>query len=172
MASNHTTNYQLNQWVKSDRILMDDFNADNQKLEAALTALDRSAKLHTILDVTLDKDTTRAEYELKVNWAEWKTVYVDVVLASGSAGDLRVCYEGTTEDYITNLDATWNQLIGFPCGNPEMPLYFLIFKGNTGFFHRCPYVGYEHFRELQICNSNYTGTIKAGTRIRMMGERM
>jgi len=24
-----TTNYQLNQWAKSDRVMMDDFNADN-----------------------------------------------------------------------------------------------------------------------------------------------
>ena len=34
-----TTNYQLNQWTKSDRIMMDDFNADNQKIDAALAAL-------------------------------------------------------------------------------------------------------------------------------------
>ena len=34
-----TTNYQLNQWAKSDRILMDDFNADNQKLDAALAGM-------------------------------------------------------------------------------------------------------------------------------------
>ena len=33
-----TTNYQLNQWAKPDRIMMDDFNADNQKLDAALKA--------------------------------------------------------------------------------------------------------------------------------------
>ena len=32
----YTTNYQLNQWAKSDRIMMTDFNADNQKLDAAL----------------------------------------------------------------------------------------------------------------------------------------
>ena len=31
-----TTNYQLNQWEKSDRIMMDDFNADNEKIDAAL----------------------------------------------------------------------------------------------------------------------------------------
>ena len=31
-----TTNYQLNQWAKTDRILMDDFNADNAIIEAAL----------------------------------------------------------------------------------------------------------------------------------------
>ena len=33
-----TTNYQLNQWAKSDRILMEDFNADNEKIDAALKA--------------------------------------------------------------------------------------------------------------------------------------
>ena len=38
-----TTNYQLNQWAKSDRILMDDFNADNQKIDAALAAAPKLA---------------------------------------------------------------------------------------------------------------------------------
>ena len=38
MASNYTTNYQLNQWAKSDRVMMDDFNADNAKIDAALKA--------------------------------------------------------------------------------------------------------------------------------------
>ena len=36
-----TTNYQLNQWAKSDRIRMDDFNADNQKIDAALATMPR-----------------------------------------------------------------------------------------------------------------------------------
>lgn len=33
---NQTPNFQLNQWEKSDRIMMEDFNADNAKIEAAL----------------------------------------------------------------------------------------------------------------------------------------
>ncbi len=33
-----TTNYQLNQWEKADRILMDDFNRDNANIEAVLAA--------------------------------------------------------------------------------------------------------------------------------------
>ena len=40
---NHTTNYQLNQWAKSDRIMMDDFNADNQKIDAALGTIPKLA---------------------------------------------------------------------------------------------------------------------------------
>ena len=34
----HTTNFNLSQWAKSDRIRMADFNADNAKIDAALLA--------------------------------------------------------------------------------------------------------------------------------------
>ena len=34
-----TTNYQLNQWEKTDRILMEEFNSDNEKIDTALKAL-------------------------------------------------------------------------------------------------------------------------------------
>ncbi len=36
MPTNHTPNYQLSQWERDDRILMDDFNADNAKIDRAL----------------------------------------------------------------------------------------------------------------------------------------
>ena len=39
MATNQTTNYQLNQWEPTDQVLRTDFNADNAKLDAALKAL-------------------------------------------------------------------------------------------------------------------------------------
>ena len=38
MPSNQTPNYQLSQWVKSDQVKMEDFNADNVKLDGALKA--------------------------------------------------------------------------------------------------------------------------------------
>ena len=36
MPTNHTENYQLSQWERSDRILMEDFNSDNLNIERAL----------------------------------------------------------------------------------------------------------------------------------------
>lgn len=36
---NHTQNYNLSQWVKSDQVRMEDFNADNAKIEAQLAWL-------------------------------------------------------------------------------------------------------------------------------------
>ena len=38
MPTNHTPHYNLSQWERDDRILMDDFNADNAKIDAALAA--------------------------------------------------------------------------------------------------------------------------------------
>ena len=48
MASNYTTNYQLNQWEAGDQVLRTEFNQDNQKIDAALAGLDgRTAALET-----------------------------------------------------------------------------------------------------------------------------
>ena len=41
----HTTNFNLSQWAKTDRIRMADFNADNAKLDAALAA--RNCSVYT-----------------------------------------------------------------------------------------------------------------------------
>ena len=43
---NQTARYKLNQWDPTDRILREDFNADNAKLEAALAGLNTSQKTH------------------------------------------------------------------------------------------------------------------------------
>lgn len=40
-----TENYQLNQWDSTDRIMMEDFNADNVKIEAALAGVAEQAAL-------------------------------------------------------------------------------------------------------------------------------
>lgn len=39
MSTNHTTNYNLCQWVPSDKVLRVDFNEDNAKLDTALGTL-------------------------------------------------------------------------------------------------------------------------------------
>ena len=39
MATNYTTNYQLNQWEPTDQVQRTDFNADNSKIDAALAQL-------------------------------------------------------------------------------------------------------------------------------------
>lgn len=44
MASNQTKNYGLNQWERTDKVVMEDFNADNAAIDAALGAADARAE--------------------------------------------------------------------------------------------------------------------------------
>ena len=49
---NRTANYDLCQWEKNDQILMEDFNADNAKIEAALADLEsRKCNQSTLMAV-------------------------------------------------------------------------------------------------------------------------
>ena len=41
MASGQTTNYGLNQWEPGDKVLREEFNGDNQKIDAALRTIPR-----------------------------------------------------------------------------------------------------------------------------------
>ena len=61
MASNHTTNYQLNQWEKTDRIMMDDFNSDNEKIDTAL-----ASRLGPIEDILPMQTLTEAKDDWKI----------------------------------------------------------------------------------------------------------
>ena len=40
MSTNHTTNYNLNQWEATDKVLRTEFNEDNAKIDAALKSHD------------------------------------------------------------------------------------------------------------------------------------
>ena len=51
MPTNKTPHYSLSQWERDDRILMEDFNADNAKIDTALTA---EAKARAAADSTIN----------------------------------------------------------------------------------------------------------------------
>ena len=54
MATNQTTNYQLNQWEPTDAVQRVEFNADNAKLDAALAVLVDSKADQSGLDALSD----------------------------------------------------------------------------------------------------------------------
>lgn len=47
MATNHTANYNLNQWQATDPVLRTDFNEDNTKIDTALKSLSTTTQQHT-----------------------------------------------------------------------------------------------------------------------------
>jgi len=65
MSTNKTQNYQLNQWVKSDQVKMEDFNADNAKIDAALASKASTSALNSLQSVVNGKASTAALTELQ-----------------------------------------------------------------------------------------------------------
>lgn len=114
---NQTTNYQLNQWQASDRVLMADFNSDNAKIDAALKALaDRPGitKLKTF--TTTAKLTGTAVYTMDVsdiNWGAWQYVHIDLNLRGSG---YMMLYPNNDQDsaYSCGLvtSTTYESLIG------------------------------------------------------------
>ena len=71
MASGQTSNYGLNQWQASDKVLRTEFNADNQKTDTALKGLD--SKIDTsISGVNSTINAGLAEVESRLSALEGK----------------------------------------------------------------------------------------------------
>ena len=73
MATNQTTNYQLNQWEPTDQVLRTEFNADNVKIDAALGVKLGAAEL--IGETTLGGFAFSVTLDLTgVDWNQWSIV--------------------------------------------------------------------------------------------------
>lgn len=89
---NKTANFQLNQWEKTDRIMMEDFNRDNAAIDTALksnadavaaetaareaadTELDKKAGLQLIQTVPFPEGGSSADKPLTIQWSDWAIV--------------------------------------------------------------------------------------------------
>lgn len=77
---NHTQNYQLNQWEPEDKVRRTDFNADNARLDAALSGLAAAdGAINTALSGKADQsalDTLSAQVSRRGNCQLYVTSYV------------------------------------------------------------------------------------------------
>lgn len=109
---NQTEQYQLNQWDKSDRIMMEDFNADNLKTEQALA--DHAALLAKCGNcrIATSTYTGTGEYgEEHPNTLTFDAVPAVVLVLDPSSGHHMILFPGQESAY-SNPDfdcrASWN----------------------------------------------------------------
>ena len=170
-----TAQFGLNQWEMSDRIQMDDFNADNAAIEAALARVERRSAFHTILDVTTTEDLKNAAWPLNIDWTEWKSVTIEIMPAEGSQ-TMVLGYSDSTSSAIRYLEPSWNVMLGFPGGFPDAVLSLVCMKG-AGALQGCApgsKTCYRHFTHIGLFSrSGYADSIlKAGSRILVRGEKL
>ena len=120
---NKTPNYQLNQWDKSDRIQMEDFNADNAKIEAALAqeAAARattdssmqsslSAELQAIRSLlpivhlqTITTSTATNKLDIDLSGIDWNTYLYVLLRIDGRSPDSTATFNVHMNNYSVNL---------------------------------------------------------------------
>jgi hypothetical protein len=112
-SSSKTGNIGLNQWQRTDFFIMDDFNADNQKIDAAFGAV-AYAKL---ADVTTAADAVQVDVDLSsVDMSKYSELHVTMrcnadalgtttmkLCVNDLTGTLYKCGSSGTTDYLTNV---------------------------------------------------------------------
>ena len=90
MASSCTTNYQLNQWEAADKVLREEFNQDNAKIDAAL-AQEKAERMAADQAEQEARVAAVADLEERVALRE---LYRFTVNSSNQAGTLYITPEG------------------------------------------------------------------------------
>jgi hypothetical protein len=99
-----TTNYQLNQWDETDRILREDFNADNAKIDAAIA---EASPLTKILDVTISQ--AAQQIDLDVSEIHFENYYELILYAEVTQYvDMRLNNCNGSSDYCSATDLLSN----------------------------------------------------------------
>ena len=82
MATNQTTNYQLNQWEPTDQVLRTDFNADNAKIDATLAVLGHAQVLDA---VTLAQANNSFGFDISgIDWTACQMLLISVDVPENS----------------------------------------------------------------------------------------
>ena len=193
-----TTNYQLNQWAKSDRVMMDDFNADNATLDAVLKAnvdaiaAETAARIAddpypTICEVVTAQAKAQVSMDLSaVDLTEYSHIdlTIDPPAPVSSSYSVLVRPNGLTSGYqlVTALSnySSPTYLLAYPIGASTCGLFSTptpngvvsCFGFNDSYFHYT-YASCK-WGELQtlVFVPDPNGTVKsipAGTRFRLKG---
>ena len=117
-----TSNYQLNQWEKTDRILMEDFNGDNAKVDAALkTQTEELAALTAAagnceMEVLTYTGTGIYGFEKPtvITFSQKPDIYFiggDVSLIAGqseTANPIIASRSGSSGGFVSSADVSWS----------------------------------------------------------------
>lgn len=191
MSSGKTANYELNQWVKSDQILMEDFNEDNAKIDAALKMLEGRLTHVFLREITSSVDAMQVDIDVSdIDWSQYRTVeiVVEAVASSSNYGWARLNGLSGDGDYKYRSGTTYysgNTISAFSLsfGSTKRWSKFIFHGGVAPISGTCQTAGdEERGSAFFVLNSGLTydtlstlnlfvssGVIKAGAKIQIYG---
>ena len=180
---NQTENYQLCLWELSDRILMDDFNADNQKVDAALTELSGRSILRPIKTVTLTESAGSIRVDLSdVDWSQWELLVLDADLVGDVSG---TAFIGFSDNSNLTMGTAVCDAAGTAEVNRQGPSRLILFCNHSALapvntltldfddmqFRSIPYK-FNYFSYLDyVSSSSKAVTFAPGCKIQVWGVR-
>ena len=192
MATNHTTNYQLNLWEPGDSFLREEFNQNNQKLDAALGELSTrcdtlagGSKLVSLLDV--EDPGTGDQIDLDVStiqWGQWFRLFLVLKLAGSGYALLRFNNQSSGASYVQMGGTTsytgglanvavsgsdYYTVIQFtPAWNAARFVYALGLEGGIS-YGQCSNLRYQDLQTLNLALSHESYYFSPGSRIQLLG---
>ena len=98
---NYTKNYQLNQWEASDRVLREDFNSDNRKIDAAIAAC-RARDPQLLKSLTISNDTSQIDIDVSdIDFDRWHTVLLRLEILGD--GEMRLCSNQSYSEFFNQF---------------------------------------------------------------------
>ena len=185
-----TDHFQLNQWEKPDRVLMEDFNADNARLDAALQTLTERPTITKLNTFTVDRPITGAAvFDMDVSgidWGAWQYIFADFQL-QGSGYMLlypnRDHEAATSRGYVTsNSSKSLGGMLSCDFHSTALTrVEFQIFGCGAHTLQTvCPYqcitasadgISYDALETLHLRPSHESYTMNAGSKITVLGMR-
>ena len=159
-----TTNYQLNQWDATDRVLRTDFNSDNQKIDAAIAEVRAENPLAVLRVLTA---TQTANQTLDLSWADWEAyreihIYFDLNFSSTEVrGTILLNNKSGSSDYLLSSSNLQNNLSGFNTSSAQRFTGVLrLMPCGSGVLGTMDYVGKYPGHSQAVCQAVNADTLK------------
>ena len=187
---NQTANYQLNQWDPGDRILREEFNEDNARIDAAIARLEAACPYRVMKQIITSAEARVIDIDMTdIAWQEYLQVWL-FIRSTGSCSYLlqtNGLSTGYMQHTIGSNSSSSSQVSmvsaaclgrGFtvfhtPC--PQGKVGCLVFSYN-GSDHNTAVEGvsnvtWEEFETLNLIGSSGSNQVPAGTTLTFCGVR-
>lgn len=188
-----TTNYQLNQWDAEDRILREDFNQDNKKLDDAIAALRDASPLVKLRDVTLSSPQSKLEVSLSgLDLTPYRELWIFPRFSASTTAESYIDVTlNDLSEYFDSSASTHSSIVSIPI-RPEAatktsPYITLLLGGVIAASQVCTYLNGSRFstatfswymaslsaEELnKIALVSFRGVMGTGSRVSVLGVRV
>ena len=174
----YTEHYQLNQWDAADRVLREDFNRDNEKIETALAAvqdqLNGLQARHTLQPI---KTFTAAATQYGrvtcpmdgIAWSDWNLIHVFIDAKMKADMGYRILFNNSDNTLLSGCTSKFRtHLIFFSFCKGESPVTGIRLFGGSFFWNSA---SFQSCTALILAPAYDEYPLMAGTKLTLYGQK-